>query len=295
MNYILITGATGYIGSCLCRYFIENGYSHIGAIVRTGSECSRIPLQIKRYIYDGRMKTMKDIVGETKPDVVIHLASRITYYHDEENLDAILDSNIIMGTHLLEAMRLVNVNNLITTGTYWQHFNNEEYNPVNLYAASKQAFLDIVKFYVEAYNFRVINLELFDVYGPDDWRQKFFQTLKKAMRSEDVIDMTYGEQEVDFVHINDVLNAYLKAVDRICTLSPKTSEIFAVRTNQSRKLKEVIAIFEEIISKNLKVNYGQIPYRCREMMSPWTNAGELPGWKAEIDLYEGIRRFLEKN
>lgn len=295
MNHVLITGATGYIGNCLCRHFIENNYFQISAITRASSDCARIPPQIKRYVYDGRITTMKDIIDKSKPDVVIHLASKIAYYHNEKELDTILSSNIVMGTHLLEAMRLVNVNNLITTGTYWQHFNSEEYNPVNLYAASKQAFLDIVKFYVEAYNFRVINLELFDVYGPDDWRPKFFQTLKKAMRSEDVIDMTYGEQEVDFVHINDVLNAYLKAVDRICTLSPKTSEIFAVRTNQSRKLKEVIAIFEQITSKNLKVNYGQIPYRCREMMSPWTNASELPGWKAEIDLYEGIRRLVEKN
>ena len=69
-----------------------------------------------------------------------------------------MSSNITFGTQLVEAMVANGCYQFVNTGTSWQHYENDEYNPVNLYAATKQAFEDILRYYVETSALRVITL-----------------------------------------------------------------------------------------------------------------------------------------
>ncbi|WDC83286.1 NAD(P)-dependent oxidoreductase [Caloramator sp. mosi_1] len=107
-----------------------------------------------------------------KFDAIFHLASLFIAEHDSNQIDDLLKSNIIFGTHILEAMKYGNVKNMVNIGTYWQHYKNEEYNPVCLYAASKEAFEKIIEFYIQVENIKVITLKLYDIYGINDKRKK---------------------------------------------------------------------------------------------------------------------------
>ena len=142
MNKIaLVTGATGFVGSYLVKRLVQEGWqTHI--ICRTDSS---IPAFVEfddviKHFYDGATDSIIQIVADAKPDVVFHLASLFLSQHETKDVDALIQSNILFGTQLLDAMRVNNVRNLINTGTSWQHYNNEDYNPVCLYAATKQAF-----------------------------------------------------------------------------------------------------------------------------------------------------------
>jgi nucleoside-diphosphate-sugar epimerase len=166
----LITGATGFVGAHLAQRLFTEGWD-VHAIVRHNSDIS--PKWMKQptltvHEHDGSTRGMTAIVADAKPSVVFHLASLYLVQHQSSDLEPLVSSNILFGTQLLEAMVESKAYALVNTGTSWQHYENKPYNPVNLYAATKQAFLDIVQFYVEATPMKAITLKLFDTYGPGD-------------------------------------------------------------------------------------------------------------------------------
>ena len=177
----LITGATGYIGSNLARKLLANGWL-VNIIVRPKASYKLIDLDLGNvvvYEHDGSTANMVDIVRDAKPVVVFHLASLFLADHKTENIDDLIDSNIRFSMQLVEAMARNGVKYLINTGTSWQHYGNAVFSPVNLYAATKQAFETLLSYYVEVCNLKVITLVLFDTYGPNDPRQKLVQLLWK--------------------------------------------------------------------------------------------------------------------
>jgi nucleoside-diphosphate-sugar epimerase len=98
---------------------------------------------------------------------------------------------------------------IINTGTSWQHFEQSNYNPVNLYAATKEAFEAIITFYKATSSLKVTTLKLFDTYGPNDSRYKIIPLLQKAFTEQKELSMSKGEQLIDFVYIVGIANAYM--------------------------------------------------------------------------------------
>ncbi len=236
---------------------------------------------------------MLDILNETKPKIVFHLASLFLSEHQSKDIEPLINSNILFGTQLVEAMVKNEVFKIVNTGTSWQHYNNEDYNPVCLYAATKQAFEDILKFYVEATPLRVITLKLFDTYGPNDPRPKLFNLLKKALRDQTPLSMSPGEQLIDIVYIDDVIDAFIIAAQRLLNDMVKKNEEYAVSSGNPLQLKDIVEFYEKTIGKKLPIEWGTRPYRSREVMKPWNRFKTLPNWKPKIGLEEGISRLQQ--
>src|SRR5207247_1687541 len=97
----------------------------------------------------------------------------------------------------------------------WQHFGGEEYHPADLYAATKQAFVDVLRYFVEAAALEVVTLELYDSYGLDDARVKLMPALRRAALDGGRIALTDGRQQLDLVHVDDVVRAYEAAAERL--------------------------------------------------------------------------------
>lgn len=285
----LITGATGFAGSHLARRLVQDGWRvHIlirtGSIVPTASEFSQITV----HSHDGTTADMISCLSLAKPDVVFHLASLILSQHHAEDIEPMIQSNILFGTQLLEAMQANGVKHIVNTGTSWQHFNNEDYNPVCLYAATKQAFEALLEYYVQACGLKAITLKLFDTYGSDDLRPKLFHLLNKASSSGEQLDMSEGDQFIDIVHINDVIDAYLVAAERLSKDKVSQHESYAVSSGQPLRLKELVQLYSEVTKKAINVNWGARPYRFREVMTTWSNGKSIENWTPKIDLCSGF-------
>lgn len=293
---VLITGASGFIGSHLINRLSKEKI-RISVIVRPSTDQSllinKFP-SIKVYVYDGSTGSLDKILKQARPEAVFHLASMFLATHSPADIASLIESNILFGTQLLEAMIANQCHNLINTGTSWQHFQNGSYCPVNLYAATKQAFDDIVAYYVSSTCLKVITLKLFDTYGAGDRRHKLFKILRDASLSSRMIKMSPGRQMIDLVNIDDVIDAYLLAARRIARSTGKNNECFAVSSGKLLELKEIVKIYSRLANRKINVFWGGVPYRKREVMSPWNNGKRLPGWKPKIGLLEGIRRLLAK-
>jgi nucleoside-diphosphate-sugar epimerase len=296
MKNIVVTGATGFVGSNLVRFLLKKDFK-IYVILRTDSDLlnlTDIKGDIEIFRYDNQIKNLINFFSEVKPITVFHLASNFIAEHELHQIDSLIQSNITFGLHLLEAMKVSGVKQLINTGTSWQHYNNEDYNPVCLYAATKQAFESLIEYYVQAEGFKVITLKLFDTYGETDTRPKLINLLNKFADENTELNMSPGEQFLNLVHIDDVCEAFYVGSNLIDTADYQGHHFFAVSSDKSYKLKEVIELFENVASKKINVIWGGKPYRKREVMSVWSEGISLPNWKPSITLEEGLARYKLK-
>lgn len=289
----LITGATGFVGSHLVRRLIKNGWeTHI--ITRSSSDLTQlgdVRSKIIVHQHDGTTNSMINIVKQAEPEIVFHLASLFLAQHTSEDIEHLVQSNLLFGVQLAEAMTLQGVTRLVNTGTSWQHYENEDYNPVCLYSATKQAFEDMLKFYVEASKLKVITLKLFDTYGPDDPRPKLFTLLRRVAEEQTELAMSPGEQLIDLVYIDDVINAYMISAKLLLNGNVSDHQCYAVSSGNPVSLKELVSIYEEVAKIKLPIQWGGRPYRKREVMVPCNRYQNIPGWRPKVSIHEGMHNL----
>ena len=289
----LLTGATGFIGSHLATYLVADGWD-VHIIIRPNSNYSLlrdIINNITIYIHDGSSSDMLNIFSKAQPATVFHLASLFLDQHQPEDIEPMIKSNILFGVQLLEAMKLHHVCRLINTGTSWQHYNNADYDPVCLYAATKQAFEDILKYYIETTSIHAITLKLFDTFGPNDLRNKLFQLFKIMQDNTAAISFSEGEQLIDLVYIDDVVDAFYKAAVLLQNNSI-IYDCFSISSGHPLSLKDLVKIYCNLSGKQLPIDWGSKPYRPREVMIPWNMGKPLPNWHPKYSLESGIKKLL---
>lgn len=295
MNHkALITGATGYIGAKLCQRLMAAGWQ-VDVLVRKSGRplTEKIARKVGLHTYDGSAKSALDAVAVAKPNVVFHLASLFIAEHQSDQITDLINSNLLFGTHLAEACARNGVKRFINTGTSWQHYRSDGYDPVCLYAATKQAFEDILDFYADAFDMHVITLKLFDTYGPDDPRPKLVNLLVKTMKSGESLGMSPGNQVLDLVHIDDVTRAFEVCAQQLLdSASCHHHARYSVSSGAPLSVRQLVAILEQVSGKAVNVSFGARPYRGREVMFPWQGGQQLPGWQATTDTRAGLASML---
>lgn len=285
----LVTGGSGFIGGHLVQSLLLEGWK-VAVCARPKSILKLSHPNLSVVIYDGSLKGMQDILAASNPEIVFHLASCFIAEHASHQVDDLITANILFATHLAQAMSDAGVKKLINTGTKWQHFENQLYNPVNLYAATKQAFLDILKYYHKTQQLSVITLEFYDSYGPNDTRKKLFYALNEVAQTQKSLAMSAGEQPLDLVYIKDIVAAFKCAAD-LLDKSPTVFKSFSLSSGEPIKLKDLVKHYERIVKIHLNIQWGARPYRAREVFSLWQGES-LPNWRPCYSLEEGLNDML---
>jgi nucleoside-diphosphate-sugar epimerase len=291
----LISGGSGFIGSNLAKKIVDLGNEvHIIIIPSCNIDLLKgYEENIIFHEYDGTYHSLDNAIKNSKPDVVFHLASVFISQHKPNDVENLISSNILFGTQLVEAMVQNEVYRLINTGTSWQHYHDAAYSPVNLYAATKQSMEDIIKYYYEADKLSALHLKLFDTYGPNDPRPKLMNLLKKAIISGEVLEMSGGDQLIDLVYIDDVVDAFYIASESIFN-AKNTNLSYGISSNSPIKLKKIIEIISNVIGRRIPIKWGGKPYKTREVMVPWNTFPRLEGWTPKIGLEDGVKNCFQE-
>jgi len=291
---VLVTGGTGYLGASLVKRLLLEGFN-VGVLVRKGASLQLLDQhlsEIKLLEFDGDYASIDEWFALHKPVAVFHLASLFLVKHEPGQIPGLIQSNIQLGTQLAEASVKHGCRNFINTGTSWQSYKSPEYEPVNLYAATKESFEKILFYYSQSLGLRVVTLRLFDTYGPNDPRAKIIQLLVRSVKSGAELKLSPGEQRLNLVHIKDVIECFMLAYKWIDTQSPSTHKFFGVYDDVDYSLKEIVSVIELISERKLNVNFGVFPYREREVMKPVEGYARLPGWHPIIALQVGLAELL---
>lgn len=291
---VLVTGATGYIGSNLVRALLQKNYD-VHILVRKNSVLNLIhdiKDRLTSHYYGGCLDDIDRVFKDQSIDMVFHLAAFASVNTKSEDIVKLIDSNITLGSHLLDAMSRHGCKAFINTGSFSQTNHLGEYQPDSFYGATKQAFEDILEFYTHSENISAITLRLFDVYGPGDPRKKIFYLLNQAGDSGIQVDMTLGEQILRPLHIDDVINGFLIAAEMLLEerASNNKHRVFYLGGSECT-LKHLVETYIRLAEKPIKVNWGGVAYRKNQIMRPYIGQ-LLPGWAYKISLIEGLSTLI---
>jgi nucleoside-diphosphate-sugar epimerase len=290
----LITGASGFVGSRLAIAAANRG-DDVAVMIRPTSSLNELAPVVGRiavHRLEEDLSNLGAVLDEAKPDVVFHLATYFVVPHTAAQIQPMIDAALSFPTRLVEAMVERGVRRLVNTGTSWQYYHSDVYRAVCLHAALKQAFDDILAFYCDEQDLKVVTLKLYDTYGPGDPRKKLFALLVRLLEASEPFAISPGEQLVDLVHVDDVVAAFLAAGERLLSGAVDGLESYAVSSGDPRSLRDIVSTFEGVVGKTLPIQWGARPYRPREVMVPWTGGLPIPGWRPLVGLEAGIIEVL---
>jgi len=287
---ILLTGATGFLGSYLLKAFIKNGYEVI-ALKRTTSNTYRIEEYLNQIIlYDIDKTDLSDIFENHKIDIVVNTVTN--YGRKDTKISSIVDTNLIFSLKLLEESVNNNVKAFINTDTLLER-------NINTYALSKAQLVDWIQF-LSTKNTKMINVKMEHMYGPQDDKNKFIYWLINQLKHNvEKIDLTSGVQKRDFIYIDDIVSAYEIIIKNIGRFS--NYEEFELGSGNSIEVKEFIKQIVKELNVNqtitTKLNFGAIAYRANENMNMESNIVKLQnlGWKPQVSIEDGIKKIIKEN
>jgi len=284
----LITGATGFVGGWLARRLVEQGWD-VHVIVRPGSRIDDlVELPSVVHVDDG-VAPLHSIVAAAGPNVCFHMAGYYVGSHSDVDIRPLITDNLLFGTRLADALAAMGDCQMVNAGSYWQNAGGSSYHPVALYAATKQAFQDILQYYVESGRLGVVTLKFFDTYGPADRRPKLLNLLLAAAATQVPLAVSPGQQMIDLVHVDDAVGACLAVARPFSPASAPPPQCYAVTSGAPLRLRDLVDRIERIIGQNVPVEWASRGYRWREMMDPWDVAPVVPGWAPQVHLEDGIQ------
>lgn len=310
MSRILITGGTGYIGSCFIKYLLA-GQKAQGQILKdTQVYClARKPFntmylrleqdKVHWCEYDGSLQSVKVALYESKPDLVYHLATFFTKGHGEKEIPLLIQANLELGCNLVEAMSKLGGGRLIYTSSVTEYGQDGSYCPATLYAAMKRAFLDIAQFYVKEGALKLGHLVLTDTYGPQDMRPKVMNILKQAiLQGSEMQFSSTGEQIFDLVYIDDVVNALYLLGQHLMQDEGEGVQHYQVFADNPLSLKETVQVFVSANQLECKVSWAESGAQAEHKLQSQPQAvrvfPRVPRWQERVGLREGMQRFFKQ-
>ena len=279
---VLVTGATGFLGRSLAKRLLDGG--HTVAVVQRAqslpadSRCTRIE-------WDGDATKFVEAVEAWKPEKMFHLATHFVSQHETQDLPNLIDANIALGTALMECAQSAG-SQVVLTGSAWQHFGGAAYDPVSLYAATKQALFDIAVYYKQS-GVDVREISFFDTYGPGDDRGKIVPLLLGAAASGQTLDMSSGHQLIDLIYVRDAVDALI-ATTQAAAVKDMESARFVARSRRPMSIKALVDEVQRVVERRISVRWGVRPDRPREMSQNWEFGHQVPSWTPSVSLHQGL-------
>jgi CDP-paratose synthetase len=284
---VLITGATGYLGSNLTRRLLQEGAYTVVALKRSFSNTHRLnDISSGIHWYNIDEVALPDIFAHHQIDIVLHCAT--DYGRKEVNRLQIIEANLTLPLRLLELANHNNVSVFINTDTMLD-------KRVSHYSLSKKHFREWMAGYEKS--MVLINMVLSHFYGPGDDPTKFVSFIKQQLEAGvQSVPLTKGEQVRDFVYIDDVVAAFMAVLGTLDDRRVGSSE-FQVCGGARVSIKELVTTLKDMLGNtNTKLDFGALPYREFEVMDEQGDNTALValGWRAKCGLKEGLTHLIEK-
>ncbi len=293
---VLVTGATGFVGSHLTRRLV-----HLGAQVHAwaGSEkhLNRIAdLQNRLHlkILDIRnADQVRQACQEVQPEIIFHLAAYGVNY-DEQSTEMAVAVNVGGTVHLLQALRGISCTRIVATGT-WAEYGpkdhpiqeSESLEPVGVYGCTKAASTLTALGLAAQERLPLVLLRPFSVYGPGEGDHKFIPTIIQSCLDQETPRLSSCRQIRDYIFVEDVVEAYLKAAVAELT----TPVVINIGSGTPVPLKEIVSMILKHF-QGLTAAFGAIPDRPSEIWqveADISNAKKQLGWQPSVPLEQGIR------
>jgi len=293
MKHVLLTGATGFLGSHLLEALLRQG-DQVTILKRSTSNTWRIKHLLEQVTaFDADVQPLEEAFKARKIDAVIHTAC--SYGRKGEPAHLVAETNLLFGLRLLDAATSVNTATFINTDTF---FNTGSVLPkyLNAYTLSKKQFVEWLK--QNSSQIRIINLKLEHMYGPNDNQTKFAPWIISQLEKDvERLALTDGTQLRDFIYIDDVVSAYLLMLET-ASLTEGFTE-FDVGTANIVSVREFVCELYEAFKARKPdlrtvLGFGDISLGAGEMTEVEVDNSALKklGWHPKYSINQGIQKML---
>lgn len=285
--HILLTGATGYLGSHLAHALVEAGMD-ITILKRTTSNLARLEdIEHRLAMFDINVEGIEAPFRSGRHiDAVIHTAT--SYGRNGESEIDIFQANTQFPLQLLQTAALFNAHTFFNADTILcEH--------LNAYALSKRQFSQWGKRFAEGAKIQFVNIQMEHIYGPFDNTSKFTTWLiRQCLDEVPRIPLTKGEQKRDFIYINDVVAAYLLMIEKL-TLQDKRWIEVGLGSGIPVTIKHFAEAVKKIAKSESELDFGALPYRKNETMASTAEICTLTamGWIPKCPLDTGLTNVIQ--
>ena len=295
---ILITGATGFIGSHVAAALVDAGHKLI-CLKRSSSKLDRCTSYQREVIWlDTDSSGWQEKVISLKPEAMVHCAwSGVTAAERDDWL--VQAKNVTVFAELLRIAADSATERIIALGSQAEYgtFNGriDESHPTNsnsAYAAAKLACLAFLETFARQKKISYAWLRLFSVYGPGEGEEWLIPSLIRQFRAGKAPQLTPCEQRYDYLHVADLAAAIVAATTR-----NDTSGVYNLTSNTSTPLRQVVEKVHRYTASNIAPVFGVLPYRPNQTMhmeGDSTKFYHTFAFAPRISLDEGLRQTVEQ-
>lgn len=302
---ILVTGATGFVGSRLLERLAEMGGHDLYSLQRyvTGRYVLGADHSVKVVFCDLRDHfAVKCAIRDVKPEVVFHLAaiSPVSYSYDHPN--EVLDANLTGTVNLAESC--------LREVPHFKHFlfasTSETFGngpvpkredtpqaPNSPYSVGKHAAEKYVQYMWDAYKFPVTVLRPFNTYGRRDNTHFLVERMLVQMLQGNTVKLGDPTPERDLLYIDDHVESYL-----ICFAKPQASigQAFNFCTGEKLTVQALADKMRAVTGFRGQILWDTIPKRPLDIQVLYGDSAKAKavlGWEAKVSLDEGLQRTVD--
>jgi CDP-3, 6-dideoxy-D-glycero-L-glycero-4-hexulose-4-reductase len=289
MKNFLITGASGFIGNNFIKNFSNKNnlyYILLKKSTKNKKSINSFKDKNKKIIFFKRNSEIYTSINTLKIDFFINFATHYTKDNNFKNTEQLIKSNILFPSLILESINKKYLKKVITFGSMQEHYQNKEYMPDCLYAATKRS-LDKLFFFqkIKLNKIKFYNLKFYETYNANDKRKKLIPIIKKNYINNLTTNLASRNLNLNFLHVDDVC----RAVNIIINKNIKTGEYQI----QAKKFSNPKKLIDEFNKKNFK----KIKYitKDNDIFNINYNLKKLPYWKQTINIENNFNHLLNEN
>lgn len=285
MSYtILLTGATGFLGGHLARYWVERGH-RVVALTKSGRKTALLEPIFDKVIWYPYDRLIENPFLKYQFDTVVHTAG--IYGRKGESEADLVAVNVGLGLDILRAAMKAGVPKFINTGTSLPPATSS-------YALSKAQFVEWLQKLTCETESSLINIRLEQVYGPFDDENKFITWLSHNML-EDIpyLKLTSGEQERDFIFIDDVVSAF--DVILATNFFNRGFHELDVGSGNAVSVRKIVEMLKALCTSRTELRFGDVPKRENEPDRLKADISLLSGmgWVCRNSLEDGLTKTIK--
>jgi UDP-glucose 4-epimerase len=294
---VLVTGGAGFIGSHLVDSLLDKGHSVVVVDDLSSGRREQVNPAARFYQLDIRERRLEEVFQQEKPDLVNHHAAHIDVRRSVA--DPLFDAhvNVLGSLNLLECARQHGVNSFIYASSGGAIYGEPSYlpcdeehplNPISPYGVSKLTVEKYLLFYGHAHGLRYTILRYPNVYGPrqDPTGEAGVVAIfaRRMLMGERVTINGSGEQERDFVYVDDIVAANLLAMENM------DGATYNLGCGSGTSVNGLFATMSTMIGYPLEPVHG--PPKLGEAVRIYldgSRAQQELRWRPKVDLEDGLR------
>jgi UDP-glucose 4-epimerase len=288
---ILVTGASGFIGSHLCSRLCLEG-AEVHAVFRSDRPVHPGGLHWSRADLSD-FSEAKRLVRQVRPELIFHLASHVKGAPDLEHVLPTFQSNLQSTVNLLVLAAESGCRRIILTGSLAEpEVESGEAFPSAPYAAAKWAASGYARMFHALYRLPVTIARVFMVYGPAQKDlTKLIPYVTLSLLQGKTPRITSGQRLVDWIYVSDVVSGFL-ALAQTPGVDGMTVDI---GSGALVSIREIVQQLIPLIDTTATADFGALPDRPLEptRVAKIGDTWSQTGWKPRVSLAEGLQRTVE--